>query len=172
MRRDYVKQGKFLLFIFTFFLFGCGLNNNTKDVMPEKMPSDFDFSVKFGVGKKNEIDTYEDKVTKDLVDDGTATINLPLSIEEKEKIYEKMKNINIIRLKELTPRTECMTKPYSEDEWKITINGEKITPYISGAYCEKANAENKLIDLRNYIRNIVQNKVEYQKLPEATGGYE
>ncbi|MFF3102328.1 hypothetical protein [Viridibacillus arvi] len=167
-----MKPGKILLFIFAFFLSGCGLINDTKDVMPDEMPSDFGFSVKFGVGKKNEIDTFEGKVTKDLVDDGTATIILPFTIEEKAKIYEKMKNINIISMKDLVPKTECMTKPYSEDEWKITINGEKITPYISGAYCEKANDENKLIDLRNYIRNIVQNKVEYQKLPEATGGYE
>lgn len=167
-----MKQVTFLLFIFTLFLSGCGLKNDTKDVMPEEMPSDFGFSVKFGVGKKNEFNTFEGIVTKDLVADGTATINLPLTIEEKAKIYEKMKNINIISMKELTPKTECMTKPYSEDEWKITINGEKITPYISGAYCEKANDENKLIDLRNYIRNIVQSKVEYKKLPEATGGYE
>lgn len=167
-----MKPGKILLFIFAFFLSGCGLNNDTKDVMPDEMPSDFGFSVKFGVGKKNEIDTFEGKITKDLVDDGTTTINLPLTIEEKAKIYEKMKTINIISMKDLVPKTECMTKPYSEDEWKITINGETITTSISGAYCEKAIDENKLIDIRNYIRNIVQSKGEYKKLPEATGGYE
>lgn len=83
-----------------------------------------------------------------------------------------MKEINIINMKELVPKTKCMTEPYSEDEWKIIISGETITPYISGAYCEKATDENKLIDLRNYIRNIVQSKVEYKKLPKATGGYE
>lgn len=54
------------------------MNNGSEDVinvnkMPIEMPSDFDFKVQFGVGKNNEIYSFTDSVTKDLIANGTKT---------------------------------------------------------------------------------------------------
>lgn len=69
-----------LVFLFTcVFLIGCSeehqvimekeaIVEDTNNIsMPEAMPSDFDFLLKFGVRKRNEINTYENTITKDLV---------------------------------------------------------------------------------------------------------
>ncbi|QUG41219.1 hypothetical protein KD050_18360 [Psychrobacillus sp. INOP01] len=150
-------------------------NSNTQN-MPIDMPSDFDFSIQFGVQKKNEISTFEGTVTKDLIADGTATTEFILTEEEMKDIYEKMLEINIAEKKEFTPEpingTTCMAEPHGEDEWKIIINGETIRHLFSEEYCEPTNDAKQLIELRNYVFNIIKTKSEYKSLPESKGGYE
>jgi len=149
-------------------------NSATQD-MPTDMPSDFEFSIKFGVQKKNEINTFEGKVTKDLISDGTATIKLTLTEEEMEDIYEKMKEINIAETKEFEPEpvngTVCTKEPYEEDEWEIILNGEMITQSLSGKYCEPTKDAIQLIELRNFVFNIIKSKDEYKALPDSQGAY-
>lgn len=140
--------------------------------MPDEMPNDFEFSVQFGVGSKNEINTFNNTVTKDLVVDGTITKKIPLTKEEIKSVYEKMKQINVLEPKKLEQKKKrCMQTPYSEDKWKIKLNGETITFYLSEEYCNYTNDAKQLIELRNYIFDIVLNKDEYKKLPEPSGGY-
>ena len=176
------------LIFFSIGLWGCQqsdkkeeINNENLNIVansttPKDMPSDFDFSIQFGVQKKNEIDTFKSTVTKDLIVEGTATTELILTEEEMKDIYNKMREINIVETKEFTPKalfgTVCTMEPYEEDEWKILINGETITHLISGEYCEPTNDAKQLIELRNYVFNIIKSKGEYQSLPEAKGGYE
>ncbi|WP_342573012.1 hypothetical protein MHH37_11230 [Solibacillus sp. FSL K6-1781] len=152
------------------------VSNSTTKNIPEDMPDDFNFSIQFGVQKKNEINTFDGTVTKDLIADGTATTELILTEEEMQNVFKKMKEINIAETKEFTPRslfgTVCMKQPYGEDEWKVTINGETITHLISGEYCEPTNDAKQLIELRNYVFNLIKSKSEYKSLPESLGGYE
>lgn len=149
--------------------------NSTAQNMPKDMPSDFDFSIQFGVQKKNEINTFEDTVTKDLIVDGTATTELILTEEEMKDIYEKMQEIDIAEKKEFTPEpvngVVCMQRPYEKDKWKIIINGETLTYLISGEHCEPTKDAKQLIELRNYVFNIIKSKAEYKSLPEPNGGY-
>ena len=114
--------------------------------------------------KKNEINTFKGTVTKDLITDGTATTELILTEEEMKDIFRKMQEINIAETKEFTPKpingTVCMQEPYAEDAWKIRINGKTITHDISGQYCEPTNDAKQLIELRNYVFNIIKSKDE------------
>lgn len=152
------------------------VTNSTTQNIQKDMPNDFDFSIRFGIQKKNEINTFEGTVTKDLIADGTATTELILTEEEMQDIFKKMQEINITETKEFTPKslfgTVCMQKPYGEDEWKIIINGETITQLVSGEYCEPTNDAKQLFELRNYVFNIIKSKGEYKSLPESNGGYE
>ncbi|MFD2045446.1 hypothetical protein ACFSTA_17315 [Ornithinibacillus salinisoli] len=141
-------------------------------VMPNEMPKDFNFSLQFGFYKRNEINTFEGTVTKDLIEDGTTTIKLSLTTEEMKDIYTKMKEINITGSKELIPDTNCMQQPHEEDEWEIRINHETINHYISGSYCKTTNDAKEFYKLRNYIHRVVRSKEEYKNLPKAQGGYE
>ncbi|MGP4108894.1 hypothetical protein [Virgibacillus sp. L01] len=144
--------------------------------MPRKMPENFNFSVQFGMAKKNEINTFEGIVTKDLIADGTATAEITFTDAEMRKIYKKVKEINIDELTKFTPEpvngSICTQEPHGEDEWKIVINDETITRFLSLKYCEPTNDAKKLIQLRNYVLKIVKSKDEYQVLPDVEGWYE
>ena len=183
---------KLLPFIlFTLILSACNQSNkdsNKVDVsisnetgsavqaMSEDMPNDFGFSIQFGVGKNNEIDTFKGTVTKDLIEDGTATADVTFPDEELAEIYEKMKDVNIIEAKNFTSDpingTVCSQEPHEEDEWKITLNGDTIKHSFSGTYCEPTNDVKQLLALRNYVFSLIKSKEEYLLLPEPKGGYE
>jgi hypothetical protein len=150
-----------------------GTNIEKENNMPDEIPKDFNFTVQFGHRFKNEINTFKDSVTKDLISDGTATTSIFLTNEEISAIYKKMKDINIMAPKKLVPdKTNCMQTPHGEDKWEIQLNGETKTLYWNGEYCETTNDAKQLIELRNYILNIVKSKEEYKKLPEANGAYQ
>ncbi|GGP16067.1 hypothetical protein [Oceanobacillus neutriphilus] len=144
--------------------------------MPKDMPDDFGFSIQFGVGKNNVINTFEGTVTKDLITDGTATTEITLTEEEMKAIYERMIEINVVETKEFTPEpvngTMCNIEPHEDDDWKIIINGETITHSVSGAYCDPTDDTEQLIKLRNYVFGIVRGKEAYKELPDAKGGYD
>ncbi|BBH22833.1 hypothetical protein Back11_41780 [Paenibacillus baekrokdamisoli] len=143
--------------------------------MPEEMPAMFDFLVRFGYGEvaKNEVNTYQDTVTKDLVVKGTATADITLSMDEMRSIYEKMREINIMGTKELVPtNSNCAKTPYMEDSWKISIDGETKTLTWSEKSCDTTDDAKQLLELRNFIQHIVASKDAYKALPEIEGGYD
>ncbi|WP_188206864.1 hypothetical protein [Alkalibacillus aidingensis] len=141
--------------------------------MPEDVPDDFNFHVKFGIQSKNEINTFENTVTKDLIEDGTETTDITFTDEEITDIYEKMKDINIMENKQLEPKNpDCMQTPHTEDEWKIEMDGEIQTHAWSGEYCDPTKDAQQLKELRDDIFHLVKNKQAYQELPEPTGGYD
>lgn len=191
LKRGYLLGKLMIIILLTFVLSACNLLNtestevhgprsiesgSTVQTIPEDMPEDFGFSIRFGVGKNNEINTFEDTVTKDLIEEGTATVNVTLTEEEMNEIYEKMKLVNIVEIKNFIPEpingNICAIEPYEEDLWEILINGETITQYVSDAYCEPTNDTTQLIDLRNYVFSLIKSKEEYIILPESKGGYE
>lgn len=77
--------------------------------MPEEMPADFDFLVRYGYGEvtKNEINTYQDSVVKDLIMNGTATADITLTEDEMRSIYERMRGIHIMGKLELVPSSRA-----------------------------------------------------------------
>lgn len=169
-------------------LTGCGERVNsglpppTNDkterwVMPDAMPSEFDFSVKFGYGEvnKNEVNTYNDTVTKDLIVKGTTSANLVLTADEMASIYTKMKAIDIMDI-DIEPykpgNTRCEQVPYGEDTWRITIDGMTRELSWTDRYCSVSDDAEKLKQLRNDIMKIVSAREEYKALPEAEGGYD
>jgi hypothetical protein len=157
------------------FMFLAGCSHETQKVqMPNKMPEDFNFTVSFGYGdvNKNEVNTYNDTVTKDLITKGTATTNLSLSNEELQTIYSKMKDIDIMAEKQLPVRGSCSQTPSNTDSWKITINGETTTLTWTNEYCGMTKDAEQLRELRTSIWKIVEGKAAYKALPAAEGGYD
>src|SRR5690625_2910653 len=137
--------------------------------MPEQMPEDFGFSIQYGVGKKNEIDTFRGVVIKDLIANGTAKANITFSDKEMSEIYEKMKDINVLEEKNFI--SSCGSVPYEENEWKIILNGETVTHSIR-EYCDPTKVAEQFLELRNYASDKVKNIQEFTQLPKAKGGYD
>lgn len=152
---------------------GCGQDNRHFQ-MPNEMPEDFNFSVSFGYGEvnKNEINTYEHTVTKDLIMNGAAKAKVAFSEEEIQGIYDKMKAINVMDMDEIPQQAGCSQKPSSTDRWSITMNGQTKTLSWTDEDCKVSEEEQQLWDLRIYIQQIVDGKDAYKALPEAVGGYD
>ena len=63
------------------------------DVQKAADVSDFDLIFKYGVGAKNELNTYNGTYVKDMVTAPSVTTNLSLTIEEKRQILQRIAEI-------------------------------------------------------------------------------
>ncbi|MCM3627531.1 hypothetical protein M3194_09140 [Paenibacillus glycanilyticus] len=165
---------RILVVISVAFLFLAGCSQEKEIQMPERMPEDFNFSVSFGYGdiNKNEINTYNDTVTKDLITKGTATADLTFSDDELQTIYNKMKGINIMGEKQFPVQKSCSQTPSNIDSWKVTVNGETKSLAWTNEYCDMTKDAEQLKELRAYIWHLVESKDNYKALPAAVGGYD
>lgn len=176
---------KLFLVLFTILIVitGCQPNPQKREgsvqqyelTMPETMPEDFNFSVSFGYGEmnKNKINTYDGTVTKDLIVNGTVTTNITLDPEEKREIYNKMREINVMGTQDLiSSQQNCTKTPFNVDEWRITVDGNLKIISWSDKHCETTSDANQLLELREYIMQIVEQKEAYRSLPVAEGGYD
>ncbi|WP_060819502.1 hypothetical protein [Paenibacillus riograndensis] len=142
-------------------------------IMPEQMPEDFAFSVRYGITAKNEINTFEGTVTKDLISNGSAAAKVRLTDAETSEIYQQMLEMNVLGGMELEIADKsCRQIPYDEEYWIIQVKGGQKALHWSEEYCQTTPDAKKLKELRNTIVKLVQSKPEYQALPEAVGGYE
>ncbi|WP_440109490.1 hypothetical protein [Paenibacillus sp. QZ-Y1] len=159
---------------------GCSWKTNQPPIaysMPQEMPGDFNFMVRFGYGEvtKNEINTYEDQVVKDLIIKGTATADIILTTEEMRSIYKKMYEMNVMGMQDVALtglNSNCSREPYNEESWKITVDGEIQSLMWSDQHCDVTNEADQLLKLRKFIQQIVETKEAYKELPEAEGGYD
>lgn len=141
--------------------------------MPETMPADFAFSVRFGITGKNEVNTFNGTVTKDLVIKGTAQAELVLTDSELADIYARLRTINIYRELNLEPdMRNCTKTPFGEEHWQIRLDGEERSFYWDEENCEITADAEQLKELRSYIFELVKSKPAYLELPEAVGGYD
>lgn len=168
-----MSRNSFLILIFLLIMTGC--EKALENKMPEEMPSVFSFSVRFGYGEvnKNEINTFQNTFTKDLIMNGTATTEIIFTKDEMRSIYEEMREVNIMGAKDLVPsNNNCSRKPFSEDSWELLINGQTKTFSWSDKYCEPTSDAKQLLELRKYIQKIVESKEAYLLMPKAKGGYD
>lgn len=147
---------------------------------PVTTPSDFGLVFKYGVGARNELDTFHGTYTKDMIGDPPITIPMTLSEEELDRIYEKMVNIGFFDYPDefevtvppgglrgiVAPHSSYYFKVKQEDGFKeLSWDAEIIEATTKD---EKAERLRELIRL---IRDIIEAKPEYRELPEPTSGY-
>jgi len=133
---------------------------------------DFNLVFKYGVGAKNELDTFRGTYTKDMVIDASITIRLILSQQERAQIYQKMIEIGFFDYSESFPaRLDYFVIPSSDFYIKVE-NGSrtKEVSWNSNSQLE-TNIEEGLHDLVELVSSIVEQKLEYKILPPARGGY-
>src|SRR4030067_1505684 len=95
--------------------------------------SGFNLIFKYGIGAKNELDTFQGIYTKDMVMDPSITIPLPLSREEKDRIYQKMVEIDFFNY----PGKFSITVPAGE-------RSAIVTPFSS--YYFKVQFDSRIIE--------------------------
>ena len=151
-------------------ILGCAEATTTQE-------GDFNFIFKYGVGAKNEINTFHDTVTKDLINDPSITISLSLTEEEMDHIYQKMVEIDFFNY----PDVFKVTVPEDELTQLVTPHSSYYFKVEKGSTVKELNWEDEIMnpdeqadrlkELIYLIRDIIELKPEYQVLPEPSGGY-
>ena len=142
---------------------------------PEK--PGFNFIFKYGVTGRNTLDTFHGTFTKDMVMDPAITIGLVLSAEEMDSVYQKMTEIDFFNYPDKfsvdVPEGEIKGEvtPYSTYFFRVTYGGKTKELLWHDKITNSDERADKLKELINLIRNIVESKEEYKNLPEAGSGY-
>ncbi|MFC1991901.1 hypothetical protein ACFLVC_04190 [Chloroflexota bacterium] len=145
--------------------------------VPPLAQSDFNLIFRYGVGAKNELNTFEGTYTKDMFGDPSITVPLSLTDEELDIIYRKMVEINFFDYPEEFSVTAApgeavgIVTPYSSYYFKVEDDSGIKELRWEDKITNEDNEADRLRELIKLITDIIESKEEYQKLPEPTGGY-
>lgn len=153
-------------------LVGCN-TTSTKNQLSLAKPKDFNFVFNYGVGAKNQLDTIKGQYTKDMVIEPSVSTNLKLTDEEMNTIYSEMMRINILDYPEnFKPKNNGFQTPFSTYHIKIIIDGKEKNISWEDENISQSKEAVQLRELFKKIQEIIVNKEEFKKLPEAKGGYD
>ncbi|MGF2617494.1 hypothetical protein FZC84_15385 [Rossellomorea vietnamensis] len=142
---------------------------STKKSNEYQHSDNFGFTLTYGTYGKQKVDTFEDVVVKDLVEDGIIEAKIALSEEEMKNIRKKMLDLDLMNDLQITAK-ECEVEPISVSKWYIEMDAEsKKIEYNS---CNKGKEITEIKNLEEYVHNLVIEKDQYKTLPEANGFYE
>lgn len=131
----------------------------------------------FRYGFGNELNTYDRTFTKDLILDGYITVNFWLTTEEQESIVNRLKDNDFVNLPDTIATytagdsiiIQIIPSPGRQFLKAKFENFEKEVSFYF-PLPENNPASAKILDLYEFIINIIHNKPEYQRLPEPHGG--
>jgi hypothetical protein len=144
----------------------------------EEEATRFNLVLRYGVGAKNVLHTFNGTFTKDMIRDPSITVPLRLSRDEMSLIYSKM-----IQTRFLTLTQEWLDNaPYEDNETRRVSPSRDYSLRVRyGSVVKELNwDDNTIINLREVtpLRELVDLIVErihsheeYAHLPEPQGGY-
>ena len=150
-------------------------------VTPTPQEPNFNFVFRYGIMAKNILDTFQGTYSKDMVADPNIMIYLSLSEEELDRIYDKMVEIDFFNYPDKfsvsgPPGVPTGIKtPYSSYYFKVEYNSMIKELWWNDQIVYKDYQDEKADRLRELImliRDIVESKEEYKKLPEPTSAYQ
>ena len=139
--------------------------------------SDFNMVFKYGVGAKNKLDTFNGTFTRDMVVEPSITIELSISKQELDRIYNKMVEIDFFNYPDefsvpIDPDGKVIiVTPYNSYYFKVEYDSKvKELWWEDEIHNENMDAD-KLRELIQLIKDIIESKEEYKQLPEPKAGY-
>ncbi len=154
------------------FLFSC----TDLGLAPENR--DFNISLKYGIFGANQLDTFHNSFTKDLLMDGSITVSLVLSAAELQDIQKKLLEIDFFSYPDTFMAQQSDTPFAYVEPSEIFVFRVKrgsaikvlhwdtgIVPWPTGDRLAK------LQEAIAFIKRIIETKPEYLRLPSPRGGY-
>ncbi len=137
-------------------------------------PNEQFVKILFKYNYKDELNTYDNYLIKDLVLDGLKKVKFWLTEEEQQKIENKINETNFYSLPDtIIDNSPVEISPNFQQYLRIKINDQEkeITwKYITPEY--QTENYKSIEKLSNYIRQIIESKPEYKVLPPRNGGYD
>ncbi len=135
----------------------------------------FNADLKYGICARNELNTFNDTFTKDLVNAGTVVTRLELTDTEFESIEARLTSIGVFDYPDtlLPPHlgTLVIVTPAPTYILKIHLGSRQKTIFWNDAHLQSDTQARNLRDACAFIRAIIEARPEYRQLPEPSGGY-
>jgi len=137
---------------------------------------DFNLRLRYGIGAKSELNTFQNTYTKDLILDGTVTAPFVLSDAELQEIKRKMIEIDFFSYPDTFTlvRTDTIVvslEPYPTYNFEVKYNSSIKRLHWDDGIITSNQKATRLRELIALIRTIIEAKPEYRQLPPARGGY-
>ncbi len=136
------------------------------------LTDDFNLVLKYGVGAKNELNTFDGTFTRDLILDPPVTTRLILTSQEKMQILQKIDEMDMFGFPDnfsknpdvwVTPQTDYYIKVQNGSQTKeVSWNTNSLI---------ESDIKNSLDQLVSYITGLIEQKSEYKALPTPNGAY-
>lgn len=133
--------------------------------------ANFNFIFRYGIGAKNELNTFNKTYTKDMVIDPSVTIKFELTNNELAGIYKKMNRLKLLEKNEESVEENMIVtivSPCSSYYLKVQIDSTQKE--LSWNNC-RGKISDKFQQFTNYIIQIIESREEYKKLPTPKGAY-
>jgi hypothetical protein len=172
-----IMKYKLSLLILSLLLVSSLFVSCTKDSDLNDFADGFNFHLDFGMHGQGSIDTYKNKLTKDLVANGQKSVNFVMPTEYKERIYQMFLQYDI----ESFPEDLCNYEadnglginPSSITKFTYTLNGKTKTIKYDDAFGYQNEPEN-LKTFKCFTEEIIAyiyNTDAYKNMPQASGFY-
>lgn len=140
--------------------------------VPPRKSNDFNILFKYGVTARNELNTFDNTYTKDMIIDPPVKIWLYLSDDEMNQIKQKIVEIDFFNLPETLPLRSDGGFVTPQDDFYIKVqNGSAVKEVSWSSNSEVNSIEQNLTQLANLLTGIVEQRPEYRDLPPPNGGY-
>lgn len=162
---------KFFKFLPLFLLLGIFLNSCQNSI---NGPENQFVKIYFKYGHKDILNTFNNTYQKDLVLDGTITVNFWLTADEQNKILNKANEINFFSLPDSIGPDSYLPIPaedFGPQKLRIQYNGEDNTVALYYPVDGNDSQISALIELNHLIKSIIEAKPEFKRLPMGRGGY-
>jgi hypothetical protein len=156
---------------------GCEKSYLSTDKGCECIPeaNQYNLIFKYGVDSRNILNTFNCTFTKDMVMDPSLTINMTLTAQEMDTIYQKMNQIGffsypdtyVVEQTDIVGIISTASHYYFNYEDGVCVK-ELLWNDASISYDEDTTNLRELISL---IINIIESKDAYKELPPPKSGY-
>lgn len=129
--------------------------------------------IHYQYGFKNELDTFKGILQKDLVLDGVIQTPFSLTLEEQRTVLDKALAVDFFAWPDTLHREAgVMMSPDPSPDFLIVDyrDQEKRLVWFYPIDCRSVYSA-PLIELTALIKEIIESRLEYKKLPPARGGY-
>lgn len=156
------------------------ISGTESPVKHEPRESNFNLIFRYGIMAGNTLDTFQGTYVKDMVRDPSIRIDLALTEEEMDSIYQKMVEIDFFNYPDrfsisVPPGVPTgVFTPYSSYYFKVEYNSKIKELWWDDKIVYKDYKDEKADRLRELIKlimDIFESKEEYKKLPEPSSAY-
>jgi hypothetical protein len=157
-----------LVIIAVVILFGVAGYFITQQQKTNPQATDFNMIFKYGVFSGNELNTFTQTYTKDMITGPKATIKLKLTDDELASIYQKLNDLDLLNESTEPIKGEGGVTPCWGGYLKAQVNSK--LKELSWNNCEGGYSK-KFDQFTDYVIQIIESKEEYKRLPIPRGGY-
>jgi len=170
----------------TILLAGCATQSHTQTTVPvqkaaavttqpiiapvdvKKIEPGFHFTFRYGVNARNELDTFQNTYTKDLITSGTVTVPFQLTPAELKSVQEKITELDLF--KQTITKSDTLIAQYPCSSYWLSVELDGVKQNLNWDQCTGTMTPTNQ-SFADFMTQLIENHPEYKALPEATGGY-